>query len=131
MLIDFQYNMGSGGLKKFKNFKEGLFSNDTNKMKEARYMAWNAGVDPDSAAGTSWIGNWLQTQGVASGAADLSAAIKSMSDAMMQETDPNKKKDYQKQIDRMNEQLTAIVMQSSGGGYEEEVIDYSTTIGKE
>ena len=103
----------------------------TNKMKEARYMAWNAGVDPDSAAGTSWIGNWLQTQGVASGAADLSAAIKSMSDAMMQETDPNKKKDYQKQIDRMNEQLTAIVMQSSGGGYEEEVIDYSTTIGKE
>ena len=34
MLIDFQYNMGSGGVKKFKNFKEGLFSNDTNKMKE-------------------------------------------------------------------------------------------------
>ena len=103
----------------------------TNKMKEARYMAWNNGIDPDTAEGTAWIGNWLQTQGVASGAADLSAAIKSMSDAMMQETDPNKKKDYQKQIDKMNEQLTAIVMQSSGGGYEEEVIDYSTTIGKE
>ena len=34
MLIDFQYNMGSGGVKKFKNFKEGLFSNDINKMKE-------------------------------------------------------------------------------------------------
>ena len=103
----------------------------TNKMKEARYMAWNAGIDPDTAEGTAWIGNWLQQQGMASGAADLSAAIKSMSDAMMTETDPEKKKDYQKQIDRMNEQLTAIIMQSSGGGYEEEVIDYSTTIGKE
>ena len=39
----------------------------TNKMKEARYMAWNNGIDPDSAEGTSWIGNWLQTQGVAIG----------------------------------------------------------------
>jgi hypothetical protein len=96
----------------------------TNKMKEARYMAWNNGIDPDSAEGTSWIGNWLQTQGVASGAADLSAAIKSMSEAIMQETDPDKKKDLEKQRDRLNEQLTAIVMQSSGGGYSEEVIDY-------
>ena len=96
----------------------------TNKMKEARYMAWNNGIDPDSAEGTSWIGNWLQTQGVASGAADLSAAIKSMSEAIMQETDPDKKKDLEKQRDRLNEQLTAIVMQGSGGGYSEEVIDY-------
>ena len=100
----------------------------TNKMKEARYMAWNNGIDPDTAEGTAWIGNWLQTQGVASGAADLSAAIKSMSEAMMTETDPEKKKDYQKQIDRMNEQLTAIVMQGSGGGYEEEFIDYDSII---
>jgi hypothetical protein len=96
----------------------------TNKMKEARYMAWNNGIDPDSAEGTSWIGNWLQTQGVASGAADLSAAIKSMSEAINQEIDPDKKKDLEKQRDRLNEQLTAIVMQSSGGGYSEEVIDY-------
>lgn len=100
----------------------------TNKMKEARYMAWNAGVDPDSAEGTSWIGNWLQQQGMASGAADLSAAIKSMSEAMFNETDPEKKKDYKKQIDRMNEQLTAIIMQSSGGGYEEEFIDYDSLV---
>ena len=103
----------------------------TNKMKEARFIARRKGVDPDTAEGTAWIGNWLQTQGIASGAAELSAAIKSMSDAMMQETDPNKKKDYQKQIDMMNEQLTAIIVGSGGGGYEEEVIDYSTTIGKE
>jgi|TARA_X000001388_G_C2229845_1_gene122707 hypothetical protein len=96
----------------------------TNKMKEARYMAWNNGIDPDSAEGTSWIGNWLQTQGVASGAADLSAAIKSISEAIMQEVNPDKKKDLEKQRDRLNEQLTAIVMQSSGGGYSEEVIDY-------
>ena len=34
MLIDFQYNMGSEGVKQFKNFKEGLFSNDIDKMKE-------------------------------------------------------------------------------------------------
>ena len=34
MLIDFQYNMGSERVKQFKNFKEGLFSNDINKMKE-------------------------------------------------------------------------------------------------
>ena len=100
----------------------------TNKMKEARYMAWSAGVDPDSVEGTSWIGNWLQQQGMASGAADLSAAIKSMSEAMRNETNPEKQKDYQKQIDKMNEQLTAIVMQSSGGGYEEEVIDYDSLV---
>ena len=97
-------------------------------MKEARFIARNAGVNPDTAEGTAWIGNWLQQQGIASGAADLSAAIKSMSEAMMVETDPNKKKDYQKKIDRMNEQLTAIVMQSSGGGYEEEFIDYDSII---
>ena len=34
MLLDFQYNMGSGGLKKFSQFKEGIFSNDTDKMKQ-------------------------------------------------------------------------------------------------
>ena len=34
----------------------------------------------------------------------------------------------QKQIDRMNEQLTAIVMQSSGGGYSEEFIDYDSLV---
>jgi len=34
MLIDFQYNMGSERVKQFKNFKEGLFSNDIDKMKE-------------------------------------------------------------------------------------------------
>ena len=34
MLIDFQYNMGSERVKQFKNFKEGLFSNDRDKMKE-------------------------------------------------------------------------------------------------
>ena len=33
MLIDFQFNMGSGGVKKFKNFREGLFSGDEEKMK--------------------------------------------------------------------------------------------------
>ena len=47
-----------------------------------------------------------------------------MSEAIMQETDPDKKKDLEKQRDRLNEQLTAIVMQGSGGGYSEEVIDY-------
>ena len=34
MLIDFQYNMGSGGVNKFKKFKEGLFSNNIDKMKK-------------------------------------------------------------------------------------------------
>ena len=33
MLIDFQFNMGSGGVAKFKNFREGLFSGDEEKMK--------------------------------------------------------------------------------------------------
>ena len=34
MLIDLQYNMGSERVKQFKNFKEGLFSNNIEKMKE-------------------------------------------------------------------------------------------------
>jgi len=33
MLIDFQFNMGSGGVKKFEKFREGLFSGDEEKMK--------------------------------------------------------------------------------------------------
>ena len=32
MLIDFQFNMGSGGVKKFKNFRDGLFNNNEKKM---------------------------------------------------------------------------------------------------
>ena len=55
----------------------------TNKMKEARYMAWSKGINPDTAEGTAWIGSWLNSQGMASGLADLSASIKSMSEAMM------------------------------------------------
>ena len=31
MLIDFQFNMGSGGVKKFKNFRDGLFNNNEKK----------------------------------------------------------------------------------------------------
>ena len=33
MLIDFQFNMGSGGVKKFEKFREGLFSGNEEKMK--------------------------------------------------------------------------------------------------
>tara|TARA_B100000902_G_scaffold112842_1_gene114082 strand:+ start:708 stop:5615 length:4908 start_codon:yes stop_codon:yes gene_type:complete len=33
MLIDFQFNMGSGGVKKFKEFRKGLFSGNEEKMK--------------------------------------------------------------------------------------------------
>jgi len=100
----------------------------TNKMKEARYMAWSKGINPDTAEGTAWIGSWLNSQGMASGLADLSASIKSMSEAMMIETDPNKKTEMQKQIDMLNEQITGMIMQGSGSGVSEEVIDYSSTI---
>jgi len=102
----------------------------TNKMKEARYMAWSKGINPDTAEGTAWIGSWLNSQGMASGLADLSASIKSMSEAMMIETDPNKKAEMQKQIDMLNEQITGMIMQGSGSGVSEEVIDYSSTIKK-
>ncbi len=34
MLIDFQFNMGSGGVEKFKNFRDGLFNNDETKMEK-------------------------------------------------------------------------------------------------
>ena len=34
MLIDFQFNMGSGGVKKFKNFRDGLFNNNEEKIKK-------------------------------------------------------------------------------------------------
>tara|TARA_R100001480_G_scaffold7826_1_gene15920 strand:- start:39 stop:590 length:552 start_codon:yes stop_codon:yes gene_type:complete len=33
MLIDFQYNMGAGGVKKFKNFRAALFTGDEEGMK--------------------------------------------------------------------------------------------------
>ena len=34
MLIDFQFNMGSGGVELFENFRDGLFNNDEAKMKK-------------------------------------------------------------------------------------------------
>ena len=34
MLIDFQFNMGSGGVEKFKNFRDGLFNNDESQMEK-------------------------------------------------------------------------------------------------
>ena len=34
MLIDFQFNMGSGGVELFENFRDGLFNNDETKMKK-------------------------------------------------------------------------------------------------
>ena len=36
----------------------------------------------------------------------------------------------QKQIDMLNEQITGMIMQGSGSGVSEEVIDYSSTIKK-
>ena len=97
----------------------------TSKMKELRYEAVNAGIDPDTADGARWMGQQLAQIGINEGAALLSKSIKDAQDSLMSITDPEKKKEQQKLIDQLNGQLMALVTQGLDGGASGSYIPYS------
>ena len=96
----------------------------TSKMKELRYEAVNAGVDPDTADGIKWIGQQLTQIGIGEGAAQLSAALGEAQESLMLITDPEKKKEQQKLIDQLNGQLMALVTQGLDGGASGTTVPY-------
>ena len=96
----------------------------TSKMKELRYEAVNAGVDPDTAEGIKWIGQQLTQIGIGEGAAQLSAALGEAQESLMLITDPEKKKEQQKLIDQLNGQLMALVTQGLDGGASGTTVPY-------
>ena len=96
----------------------------TSKMKELRYEAVNAGIDPDTADGARWMGQQLAQIGINEGAALLSKSIKDAQESLMSIIDPEKKKEQQKTIDQLNGQLMALVTQGLDGGSTGNTVPY-------
>ena len=96
----------------------------TSKMKELRYEAVNAGVDPDTAEGARWMGQQLSQIGISENAALLSKSIKDAQDALVMITDPDKKKVQQETIDKLNGQLIALINQGLDGGASGTTVPY-------
>jgi hypothetical protein len=87
----------------------------TSKMKELRAQAWSANIDPDTAEGIAWMGQQLTQIGIGEGAAQLTASLANAQEQLMLITDPEKKKEQQKLIDKLNAQLMALITQSTAG----------------
>ena len=88
----------------------------TSKMKELRAQAWAANIDPDTSEGISWMGQQLTQIGIGEGAAQLTQSLSNAQEQLMLITDPNKKKEQQKLIDKLNSQLMALITQGLDGG---------------
>jgi len=97
----------------------------TSKMKELRAQAWSAGIDPDTSEGVSWMGQQLTQIGIGEGAAQLTQSLSNAQEQLMLITDPDKKKEQQKLIDKLNAQLMALITQGLDGGASGSYIPYS------
>lgn len=87
----------------------------TSKMKELRAQAWSANIDPDTAEGIAWMGQQLTQIGIGEGAAQLTASLANAQEQLMLITDPEKKEEQQKLIDKLNAQLMALITQGTAG----------------
>ena len=97
----------------------------TTKMKELRAQAWAADIDPNTAEGIAWMGQQLSQIGINEGAAQLSAAIKDNQDALIMITDPDRKKEQEELIDKLNGQLLGVITQGLDGGASGSTIPYN------
>jgi|TARA_R100000501_G_C2600466_1_gene97681 hypothetical protein len=84
------------------------------KMKEAKTMV-PEGIEPGSLAETTWIGNYLRSQGIPGQVLDLQTAL-TEAQILLSTVPKDRQKEIQANIDGMIAQINALLTQSMGGG---------------
>jgi len=98
----------------------------SSKMSEAR-LAVPSGINPDSAEGKRWIGNYLKSVGIPSQVVDLTSSLESLNLQILSASSDEDKKRLQSLIDQINRQIEGLVSQSIGGSSVTNIIPYSPT----
>jgi len=98
----------------------------SSKMSEAR-LAVPSRINPDSAEGKRWIGNYLKSVGIPSQVVDLTSSLESLNLQILSASSDEDKKRLQSLIDQINRQIEDLVSQSIGGSSVTNIIPYSPT----
>jgi len=96
----------------------------SSKMNEAR-LAVPSRIDPDSAEGKRWIGNYLKSVGIPGQVVDLTSSLESLNLQILSASSDEDKKRLQNLIDQINRQIEGLVSQSIGGSSVTNIIPYS------